>query len=131
MTRWEAPVSGTTPRAHAAGRTPSPVSVVIHVKPGYRDELLRLLCPVLDAMRHEPMFINAVLHCDPDDPTRFMIYEMWADRQDLVEVQIPRTYRKRYLDRLPAVLREERQISVWQPMRSDFAFSTDCERNRS
>src|SRR5690606_41021603 len=48
MTRWEAPVSGTTPRAHAAGRTPSPVSVtvVIHVKPGYRDELLRLLCPV-------------------------------------------------------------------------------------
>jgi len=109
---------------------PISATVVVQVKPGHEAEFLRLLNPVLDAMRREPTFINATLHRDPDDPTRFMIYETWADRQDLVEVQIPRAYRQAYFDRLPAILREERQITVWQPMRSDFAFAKDHERRQ-
>lgn len=117
-------------RSQPAGHTRSePISavVVLHVKPGCEAEFLSLLTPVLDAMRHEPTFINATLHRNPDDPTRFMIHETWADRQDLIEVQIPRPYRRAYLDRLPAILREQRQITVWQPMRSDFAFAKNYE----
>ena len=34
------------------------VVVTLWVKPGYEAEFLRLLQPVLDAMRHEPTFIN-------------------------------------------------------------------------
>lgn len=105
-------------------------TVVVHVRPGYEDEFLRLLHPLLDAMRNKSTFINATLHRDPDDPTRFMIYETWADQRDLIEVQLQRDYRKAYLDRLPAILCEERQITVWRPMRSDFALPTGEARER-
>ncbi|HEX7125319.1 MAG TPA: putative quinol monooxygenase [Thermodesulfobacteriota bacterium] len=98
------------------------VVVSIHVKPGCEEEFLRLVTPVLDAMRHEATFINAVLHQDPEDPTRFMLYETWADRDDVSQVQIHREYRKAYWARLPEILCEPRHIQSWRPLRGDFAF---------
>lgn len=98
------------------------VVVTLLVKPEHEAEFLRLLMPVLDAMRHEPSFINAALHRDPADPTRFMLYETWADRTDLVEVQMQRPYRSAYEARLPDLLREPRRAEVWQPVRGDFTF---------
>ncbi|WP_439577763.1 putative quinol monooxygenase [Elioraea sp.] len=95
--------------------------VTLHVKPGQEDTFLRLLTPVLDAMRHEATFVNAVLHRDPEDPTRFMLYETWADLDDVVEVQLKRAYRRAYHEALPALLRVERGIGVWQPVRADVA----------
>lgn len=100
---------------------PVAFTVTLHVKPGQEQRLLDLLTPVLDAMRHESTFINAVLHRDPEDPTRFMLYETWADLNDVVEVQLKRDYRRAYHDALPELLRTERGIGVWQPMRADFA----------
>jgi quinol monooxygenase YgiN len=73
------------------------------------DEFLSLLTPMLDAMRHEPTFISAALHRSPDDPTSFMLYEVWADLDDLVNVQIKRNYRTTYEARLPDLLREPRR----------------------
>jgi quinol monooxygenase YgiN len=99
------------------------VIVTLHVKPGRAGEFLAALAPVLDAMRHEPTFINAVLHRDPEDPDRFMLYETWADRSELVEVQMGRAYRKPYMDRLPELLAEPRQVQVFQPLRGDFRFT--------
>ena len=105
------------------GEDPALVVVVsLHVKPGHEDEFLRLLAPVLDAMRHEATFVNAALHQDPEDPTRFMLYETWADRDDLVEVQMKRAYRSAYEARLPEILREPRRAEVWRPLRGDFTF---------
>lgn len=100
---------------------PIAFTVTLHVKPGCEDAFLNLLTPVLDAMRHESSFINAVLHRDPEDPTRFMLYETWADLDDVVEVQLKRDYRRAYHEALPGLLRTERAIGVWQPMRADFA----------
>ena len=97
-------------------------TIIAHVKPGHEAELLDLVTPVLDAMRHEKTFINAVLHRDPEDPTRFMLYETWSDLDDVVEVQIHRAYRKAFLERLPEILREDRAITIWQPIRADFTF---------
>jgi quinol monooxygenase YgiN len=96
--------------------------VTIALEPGCEGEFLDLLTPVLDAMRHEPTFVNAVLHQDPEDSSRFMLYETWADLDDVVQVQMHRDYRKDYWDRLPQLLREPRQIQTWRPMRSDFTF---------
>lgn len=104
------------------------VVVSLRVKPGHEDELLRLLTPVLDAMRHEPTFVNAVLHRDPDDPTRFMLYETWADRDDLVLVQTRRPYRSAYEARLPVILREPRRVEVWRRVRGDFTFFAAAPR---
>ena len=122
-----------TPMAAAAGTDgegpggrddakPFVVIVSLHVKPGHEEEFLHLLMPVLDAMRHEATFINAALHRDPEDPTRFMLYETWADRDDLINVQMKRPYRSAYEARLPEILREPRQVQLWQPLRADFTF---------
>ena len=102
---------------------PANVSLVItvRVKPETRQEFLDLLMPLLDAMRHEPAFIDAVLNQDPDDPTRFLLYETWADLDDLVGVRVRRAYRKAFMDRLPALLAEERRVQVWKLMRGDLA----------
>jgi quinol monooxygenase YgiN len=107
-------------KAIAAG-SPGPVAftIEIRVKPGAAAEFLELLHPVLDAMRHEASFINAVLHRDPEDPTRFFLYETWADLDDVVQVQLHRPYRQAYTERLPALLAAERVIGVWQPIRID------------
>lgn len=102
----------------AAG--PLAVTVSLRVRPECEAEFLGLLGPVLDAMRHEPSFINAVLHRHPEDPSHFLLYETWADRQDLVEVQMRRPYRAAYEARLPALLREPREARVWRPLRGDF-----------
>jgi quinol monooxygenase YgiN len=95
--------------------------VSLRVVPGREAAFLALLEPVLDAMRHEATFINAVLHRDPEDPAHFMIYETWADFGDVANVQIHRDYRKAYLSALDDLLREPRQIGVWHPVRADFA----------
>lgn len=98
------------------------VVVSLNVRPGCEEEFLGLLAPVMDAMRHEPSFINAALHRDPGDPARFMLYETWADRDDLIEVQMRRDYRRAYEARLPELLREPRQVQIWHPLRGDFTF---------
>ena len=79
-------------------------------------------------MRHEASFVNAALHQDPDDPTRFMLYETWADRTDLVEVQMQREYRSAYEARLAEILREPRRAEVWRPLRGDFTFLAEASR---
>lgn len=96
--------------------------VTLALRPGCEEEFFDLLTPVLDAMRHEATFINAALHQDPEDPSRFMLYETWADLDDVVHVQMHRDYRKAYWDRLPDLLREPRQVQTWMPMRRDFTF---------
>lgn len=94
--------------------------VTLQVKPEGLEEFLALLTPLLDSMRQEESFVNAVLHRDPEDPARFLIYETWRDLEDVVQVQLKRPYRAAYHARLSALLREERGIQVWKPLRGDF-----------
>lgn len=104
-------------------REQGPVAFVVTlpVEPGREAEFLALLTPVLDAMRHEATFVNAILNRDPEDPARFMIYETWADLADLVEVQLKRPYREAYEAALPGLLRAPRAVETWQPLRADVA----------
>lgn len=120
--KHEAPVDITGDAGQPAPSGPLAFVVGFCLKPGCGEEFLALLTPVLDAMRHESTFINAMLHQDPEDPTRFMLYETWADLDDVTHVQIGRDYRKAFWDRLPDLLAEPRQIQTWRPVRSDFAF---------
>ena len=48
--------------------------ITLEVTPGREAEFLELLTPVLDAMRQEASFVNAVLHRDPETPSRLMLY---------------------------------------------------------
>ena len=98
-----------------------PVTYVIEfqVVPAERDRFLALLGAVLDAMRSEPTFHEAVLHRDPESAHRFMLYETWESHEDVLNVQLNRPYRQAWHAALPRLLRQERDIAIWEPMRSD------------
>ena len=98
------------------------IIVINWVKPGCEVEYQQLLEPVLDAMRHEPTFINTIVHQDIEDTTRFMLYETWADRDDFFDVQRLKPYRAEYERVLPSLLRVPREITSFNPLRADFAF---------
>jgi quinol monooxygenase YgiN len=74
---------------------------------------------VLDTMRDEPMFHEAILHRDPRDENMFMLYETWEDLDDVVSVQLERPYRQAWHAALPEVLMAERDIETWHPLRAD------------
>ncbi|WP_440408615.1 putative quinol monooxygenase [Neorhizobium petrolearium] len=89
------------------------------IRPDQRERFMMLLTGVLDAMRHEPMFHQAVLHADPDDENRMMLYETWEDHEDVLEVQLKRPYRNAWHAALPELLAGPREVSIWRPVRSD------------
>lgn len=95
--------------------------IKFQIVPDQRDAFLALLTGVLDAMRHEPMFIEAMLHVDPEDANRLMLYETWQDHEDVVNVQIHRPYRQAFHEALPAMLTAPRDISIWRCLRADRA----------
>jgi quinol monooxygenase YgiN len=93
--------------------------VKFQVVPEQRGRFLELLGGVLDAMRSEPMFHEAVLHRDPGSAHRFMLYETWEDHEDVLSVQLHRPYRRAWHEALPSVLQQERDITIWEPIRTD------------
>jgi len=98
-----------------------PITYVIkfRVVPARRDEFLELLNGVLDAMRAEPMFHEAILHRDQASANSFMLYETWESHDDVLNVQLHRPYRQAWHGALPRLLEGERDITIWEPVRSD------------
>jgi (4S)-4-hydroxy-5-phosphonooxypentane-2,3-dione isomerase len=93
--------------------------VKFQVVPERRGEFLELLEGVLDAMRSEPMFHEAILHRDPASEYRFMLYETWESHEDVLDVQLHRPYRRAWHEALPALLEQDRDITIWEPLRTD------------
>jgi quinol monooxygenase YgiN len=98
-----------------------PVTYLIKfdVVPEQRDRFLALLNGVLDAMRSEPMFHQAMLHQDPESANRFMLCETWESHEDVLEVQLSRPYREAWHQALPELLSQPRDVSIWEPLRAD------------
>ena len=94
-------------------------TIIFDVLPAEHDRFLVLLNGVLDAMRAEPMFHQAVLDRDPSTPYRYMLYETWESHQDLLDVQLQRPYRVAWHDALPTLLTRDRDIAMWEPVRQD------------
>ncbi|CAN5455284.1 putative quinol monooxygenase [soil metagenome] len=98
-----------------------PVTYLIHftVKPVERARFLTLLDAVLDAMRTEPMFIDATLHVDPQDACHFLLHESWKDHQNVLDEQLARPYRDEWHAALPSLLKRARDVSMWTTLRAD------------
>ena len=90
--------------------------IEFQVRPRERGRFLALLTGVLEAMCHEENYRSATLHVDPADSLRFLLHEVWADHEDVVNVQLGRDYRREWHAALPEMLAAERRISVWEPL---------------
>ena len=96
----------------------------VPIKAGREDEYLTLVNAVNDEMRHEPTFVNTVLHRSAEDPGLFMLHETWRNREDFFSVQMKKPYRARYEARLPDLLRAPREMKVFLPLRADYVAPT-------
>jgi (4S)-4-hydroxy-5-phosphonooxypentane-2,3-dione isomerase len=93
--------------------------IKFQVVPEQTSRFLELLTGMLDAMRSEPMFHEAALHRDPQSAHRFMLYETWENHEDVLNVQLHRPYRRAWHDALPTLLEQDRDITIWEPIRAD------------
>ena len=93
----------------------------VPIKSGREAEYLVLVNAVNDEMRHEPTFVNTLLHRSADDPALFMLYETWRDRDDFFAVQMHRPYRADYEAKLPDLLRAPRKMEVFETLRADYS----------
>lgn len=89
------------------------------VVPEQLERFHTLLGGVLDAMREEPTFHEAILHRDPASEYRFMLYETWESHDDVLNVQIQRPYRQAWHEALPELLSAPRDVGLWEPIRDD------------
>lgn len=97
---------------------PETYAITFHVHPAQRTRFRELLDGVLEAMRHEASFVCAQLHDDPDDPDIFCLHETWADRDDVLNVQLHRPYRAAWNAALPDLLAKPREIRIWRSVRA-------------
>jgi quinol monooxygenase YgiN len=93
--------------------------VRFQVLPDRLERFLTLLNGVLDAMREEPDFREAVLHRDPDSACRLLLYETWECREDAGEEQIHRPYRRAYHEALSDLQVRPREVTEWRTLRVD------------
>jgi quinol monooxygenase YgiN len=100
---------------------PTTYVITFDIVPEKREAFLLLLTEVLDAMRNEPMFHEAILHRDPENENRLMLHETWEDHDDVLNVQLHRPYRQAFHEALSEMLARPRDISIWHPLRADLA----------
>lgn len=85
-------------------RQPVAVLITIHAKPGCEDQLRAEIQANLERVRHEVACEYIVAHQDPDDPTQFMLFEEWHDRDDFLAFLGTCAYLQEYLARIEELI---------------------------
>jgi quinol monooxygenase YgiN len=89
--------------------------VDVKTKPGLEREYERLMLEVVERQTAERTFIGTTVHRDPEDPTHFVIYEVWRDRENFESVEKKRSYRNRYEASLARLLERPRTMTFLTP----------------
>ena len=95
---------------------PYVVLVKLKTKDGQEDEFKRELQELLPRIRQEPACIDIVGHQDPEDPTRFMLHEVWRSEETFTEFESGRDYLQDYLARVGGLWAEPRDLTIWEPV---------------
>ena len=94
-----------------------PVTVVVRyqAQPGRQDlarqELSRLVSVVVT---EESECLGITLCQDATDPTRFMLYERWADRAVYLGPHMQTPHLRAFIERAPAFLSGPPDITIWR-----------------
>lgn len=96
--------------------TDSPYILLIKLKmkPGEEETFKRELQEILKQVRQEPACIDITGHQDPEDPSRYMLFEVWTSAEAFAEFESGRAYIREYLARVGELWAEPRDLSVWE-----------------
>ncbi|WP_236688233.1 antibiotic biosynthesis monooxygenase [Empedobacter falsenii] len=90
------------------------VIVEFSLKPNVIDNFEAILLPHLERLASEQTCITMIANRDPNDETRYMLYERWADKKEFLEVQMKRPYRVPYEEKIQALEANPRKVSIWE-----------------
>ena len=93
----------------------TPIAVLIKVKTNSDDHFAftRELRDTYERIRDEPGCISINGHQDPDDPTQFMIYELWSSAAQQNHFQTTSNYLREYLERVTPLFATPPQRHIW------------------
>ena len=97
------------------------VSFIVRLptRPEKRAQMRAMLFDVVDAMSHEPDFVNTWVHEDVNDPDAIVLYETWACTQDyFMAHHLAKPYRAAYEAALPELLSGERSLQFLSGIRA-------------
>lgn len=57
----------------------------------------------------------------PDEPGKFLLFEVWEDRDEFFATQANRQYRRPLMERLPELTRSPVIFDEWTEGRADYA----------
>jgi quinol monooxygenase YgiN len=102
--------------------TDDPVTVVVtfKIRPGEEERFKTALLAHLPACVAEPTCRRMWFYEDPDDPTRFMLYEDWDDRDEFLEVQLKRPYRRPYMEATEHLWESPRVTTLWRRVSTEW-----------
>jgi quinol monooxygenase YgiN len=94
----------------------SPVAVIVRLKirAGQEDAFQRELAEILKQVRQEPACISIAGHQHTDDPTSFLLVEVWESREAFSEFEGGREYLREYMERVTPLWSAPRDMSFWQ-----------------
>ena len=92
-----------------------PQHVVLYIRfktrAGRKNEFRRHLYTLVEAMKGEPSFVNAIIHDDPDHPDDIVIYETWqGTRASWLHHELTKPYRAAYEKTLAELLEERAAV---------------------
>jgi len=93
--------------------------VNFHIKPEKVEEWKKAALHVLNSMTVEKSFVGAFLHQDASDPTKFTLYERWAEpnMEAFMKNQVDgKAYREVYEKKLPSMVASPRTFKVLKPV---------------
>jgi quinol monooxygenase YgiN len=83
-------------------------------------EWKQIVDDVINNMSNEKTFISTSMCEHPTEPGKFMLFEVWEDREDFFTVQAHREYRHTLMARLPALLKSPVTFDEWTEIRAPF-----------
>jgi quinol monooxygenase YgiN len=97
-----------------------PVTVVVtfKIRAGQEQRFEAALLEHLPRCVAEPTCRRMWVHQDPEDVTRFMLFEEWDDRSEFLDVQLQRPYRAPYMAATEHLWAEPRQTTLWRRLRT-------------
>jgi quinol monooxygenase YgiN len=91
------------------------VAVVVRltIARGREEDFKREMRAVLERVRQEPACLSVNGHQDAEDPSRFLLYELWRSHDEFREFETGCEYLREYLDRVVPWWSEPRDLSFW------------------
>ncbi len=93
-----------------------PVVLIVNLKLkcGRESEFAQELRDILEQVRREPACVSITGHQNPDDPTSFMLIEVWRSREEFDEFETGRPYLQDYMRRVTPMWSQPREMLFYQ-----------------